>query len=112
MYHDPISRSAEIAVSDLPKEEGEAIIAGFPRHSAISFAGELTHAGYKDIPVSYLACENDLCIPYKNQLEGIELIEKTSGKRVDVTSIASGHCPNISQPQKVINWILNVASNA
>jgi len=112
MYHDRISVSAAITFSDLPKEEGEAWIKKFPRHSAVSFAGELTYAGYKDIPVSYLFCEEDLCIPAKNQREGIELIEKVSGKKVDVTSIKAGHCPTASAPQKVIDWILNVARKA
>lgn len=111
MYHDPISRSAEIAFSDLPKEEGEAWVEKFGRHSAVSFTNELTYAGYKDIPVSYLLCEDDMCIPAKNQREGIELIEKVSGKKVDVTSIKAGHCPIASKPQEVVDWILKVAGN-
>jgi pimeloyl-ACP methyl ester carboxylesterase len=78
-------------------------------HSAISFGGALTYAGYKDIPVSYLFCEDDLTIPAKNQLEGIALIEKESGKKVVVTSIKTGHGPHASAPQKVIDWILDVA---
>lgn len=81
----------------------------FPHHSAVSFAGELTYAGYKDIPVSYLLCEEDLCIPVNIQRQGIDLIEKVSGKKVDVTSIKAGHCPTESAPQKVIDWILDVA---
>ena len=112
MYHDPISRSAEICFSDIPKEEGEAWMKKFPRHSSVSFAGELTYAGYKDIPVSYLLCEDDLCIPAKNQRDGIELIEKESGKKVHVTSIKAAHCPTASESQKVIDWMLDVANKA
>jgi predicted esterase len=109
LYHVRISESAAISFSDLPKEEGEAWIRRLTHHSAVSFAGELTHAGYKDIPVSYLTCEEDICIPVKFQREGIELIEKVSGKKVDVTSIKTGHCPNASAPEKMIDWILDVA---
>ena len=65
MYHDPISRSAEICFSDISQERGEAWMRKFPKHSAVSFTNELTHAGYEDIPVSYLLCEEDLCIPLK-----------------------------------------------
>ena len=112
MYQDPISRTAEISFSDLPKEEGEAWVKKFPKHSAISFAGELTHAGFKDVPVSYLVCEGDLCIPPKIQREEIEMIEKESCRPVDVTSIKAGHCPSGSKPQEVIDWFLDVAGKA
>lgn len=112
MYHDPIEPSAKIAFSDLPQAEGEAWIRRFPKHSAVSFGNELTYAGYKDIPVSYLLCEEDLCIPAKNQKDGIALIEKVSGNKVDVTSIKAGHCPNATAIDKVIAWILDVAGKA
>jgi hypothetical protein len=82
----------------------------FPQHSTACYAGELTHAGYKNIPVSYLLCEDDFVIPAENQRAGINLIEEESGKKVDVTSLKVGHVPNASQPQKVVDWILDVVS--
>ena len=42
-------------------------------------------------------------------MEGIELIERVSERKVDVTRIKTGHCPNASAPEKVIDWILDVA---
>lgn len=108
MYHDPISKSAEICFSDIPQEEGEAWMRKFPKHSAPSFMGELTYPGYKDVPVSYLLCEEDLCIPPRNQQVGIDLIEKESGAKVDVTSLKAGHIPNERQPQVIADWILSV----
>jgi hypothetical protein len=83
-----------------------------PCHSGVCFTNELTYAGYKDIPVSYLTCEEDLVIPLKNQKLGIEKIEKLSGKKVDVTSIKTGHIPPASHPQLVVDWILDVAGKA
>ncbi|KAF2502696.1 alpha/beta-hydrolase [Lophium mytilinum] len=109
MHHVDVSRSAAVTFSDISKEEGEIWIKKFPLHSAVSFTNELTHAGYKTIPVSYLLCEGDLCIPAHKQKAGIELIEKESGKKVDVTYIKAGHCPMISKPQEVVDWILGVA---
>jgi hypothetical protein len=99
-------------LSHLSLEEGEAWVKKFPKHSAVSFAGELTYAGYKDIPVSYLFCEEDLCIPAKIQRAGIEMMEKESGKNVNVTSIKADHCPNFTATQKVVDWILDVAGRA
>ncbi|MCJ1476325.1 hypothetical protein MMC13_004991 [Lambiella insularis] len=112
MYHGQISKSAAITFSDLPPEEGEAWIKRFPRHSAVSFADELTYPGYNDIPISYLFCEDDLCVLPQFQRRAIELIEKESGEKVKVTSIKAGHCPNVSKPQEVIDWILDVAGKA
>jgi hypothetical protein len=112
MYHDPIERSAALCLSDISKERGEAWIRKFSRHSSVSFMGELTYAGYKDVPVSYMLCEEDLCIPPKNQKDGIDLIEEVSGRKVDVTSIKAGHGPTVSQPQAVVDWIVGAAKKA
>lgn len=109
MWQEPVHLWAPITFSDLPQEEGEAWSRKFPPHSAISFGGPLTHAGYKDIPASWLLCEDDLIIPAEYQRKGIERIEEASGAKVDVTSIKAGHCPSASAPQKVIDWILDVA---
>ena len=81
----------------------------FVHHSAISFTGELTYPGYKDVPVSYLFCENDKCIPPSVQQKGIDMIEEASGNKVDVTRINNDHCPSISAPEKVIDWFVSVA---
>ena len=113
MHHNSISKSAAMGFSDLPPEEGEALIKQSPPHSAISFAGELTHAGYKYIPVSWLLCENDLAITAKNQRDAIAMIERDSGKKVHVTSIGSGHMPIASRYlPEVIDWVIDVAQKA
>jgi hypothetical protein len=59
-----------------------------------------------------LFCEEDLCIPAKIQTAEIEMMEKESEKKVNVTSIKANHCPNVTATQKVIDWILNVAGRA
>ncbi len=90
-------------------EEGEAIVRDFAKHSATSFVNELTYAGYKDIPASYLVCEEDLIGPPEVQRAGIEMIEQVSGRKVDVTSVKAGHCPNLTAEKETIEWILSVA---
>ncbi|KAJ2971031.1 hypothetical protein NUW58_g9530 [Xylaria curta] len=102
-------RTAARTFSDLPKEEGLRLQERFALHSAVSFTNPLTHAGYRDVPVSYLHCEEDVVIPSKIQKREIELIEKESGRKVDVTNVKAGHCPNASVPEKVIDWIIDTA---
>ena len=72
----------------------------------------MKHAGYRDIPVSWLFCEQDLCITPTIQKKAIEMIEKESGKKVDVTSIDTGHVPSATRLQEVVEWVSDVAGKA
>lgn len=74
-----------------------------PQHSTVSFGRELRYAAYKDIPVSYLLCKEDAVIPEKVQKDQIGLIEKENSKKVDITSIKTGHGPSASAPQQLID---------
>ncbi|KAI1213257.1 alpha/beta-hydrolase [Annulohypoxylon truncatum] len=110
LYIKNIPAAASVVLSDYSdKAEREALIEMFQVHSSTSFTNELTHAGYKDVPVSYLLCQGDLCILPQTQKGGIEIIEKESGNKVDVTSIKAGHCPNITALEEVVDWIERAA---
>lgn len=111
LMEDPAATAGMIC-QELPPKEGEAIVRDFAKHSAQSFGNELTHAGYKDIPASYLLCEEDLAGPPDLQREMIAVIEEASGRKVDVTSIKAGHCPNLTAEKETIEWVLNVAKKA
>lgn len=104
MSHDPVP-SAEINFSDLSLSEALEWQAKMSEHSTISFAGTLTYAAYKDIPVSYLHCEADKVIPLEFQKGMMEMVEKESGRKVDVHVCNSGHCPNVSMPGRVVEVI-------
>ncbi|KAI1825968.1 alpha/beta-hydrolase [Xylaria intraflava] len=103
-----VTQSAKSSFSDMPEDQAMAWSATFVPHSIMSFTNPLTHAGYKDAPVSYLLCEEDLVIPSELQRKGIDMIERETGKKVDVTSIKTGHCPVISAPQLVVDWLLGL----
>ncbi|KAK5088961.1 hypothetical protein LTR05_003185 [Lithohypha guttulata] len=112
MHHEHPETTARITLSSMSVEKGAEWIRKMPKHSAISFVGELTYPGYKDVPISYLLCEDDLCIPRDVQQAGIDVIERASGKKVDVTSIKADHCPNVTAPQAVVDWVVNVVERA
>jgi len=101
--------SARYSFSDLPLEQALAWNNQFALHSAVSFTNPLTHAGYKDVPVSYLVCEEDIVITSEIQRREIEMIENETGTKVDVTSIKAGHCPTTSVNDQVVDWLLKVA---
>lgn len=112
MYHDAPEATAAVVLNHLPLEEGVTWIKKFPKQSAASFSNEVTYVGYKDIPVSYLLCEEDLCIPATIQKAQIETIERQSGSKVNVTSIKSDHGPNITAVQEMVDWIVDVAKRS
>ncbi|KAK4113193.1 alpha/beta-hydrolase [Canariomyces notabilis] len=109
LYHTNVSAAAQLSFSGFPQEEGEAWIRRFPRHSAASFAGKLTHPGYSDVSVSYLICEKDRVIPPDIQRDGIAMIERESGRKVDVTTVQAGHVPMVNKVREVVDWILHMA---
>ncbi|KAI1110096.1 Alpha/beta hydrolase fold-1 [Nemania sp. NC0429] len=101
---------AKETFSDLPPEKAKRWQNTFSEHSAVSFINPLTHPGYKDVPVSYLLCEDDVVIPPEQQRREIEMVERETGNKVDVTSIRAGHAPTASVPDQVLAWVLDLAS--
>ncbi|KAK8065790.1 alpha/beta-hydrolase [Apiospora hydei] len=108
MHYTDFSKMAERSFSKFPPEEGLVWAHTLVRHSAASFASPLTYAGYKDVPVSYLFCEDDHLIPPFVQQKRIDMIERETGKKVDVTRIDSDHVPTISRTELVIDWIIKL----
>ncbi|RSL62698.1 hypothetical protein CEP53_004681 [Fusarium sp. AF-6] len=108
-YYTDIPKLARVSFTNLPKDEGEFWAAKLVKHSSISFGNPLTYAGFKDVPVSYLLCEDDRAILPQAQRAGIDMIEKESGNKVDVTSIKGDHVAPLSSQNEVVDWIVGVA---
>ncbi|OCL12607.1 alpha/beta-hydrolase [Glonium stellatum] len=106
MYHD-IPKSLPYTLSDLPEAEALAWAERTPQHSAVSFTGELTYPAYKYIPVSYIVCEADKILTPSFQREMVGRIAKESGRDVDVHVCNTGHCPNLSAPEVVVELVVN-----
>ncbi|KAI1330797.1 Alpha/beta hydrolase fold-1 [Xylariaceae sp. FL0255] len=94
--------------SDIPYDQARQLADIFSPHSARSLGDTITYAGYKEVPVSFLLCEDDQTVSPETQKRGIAIIEEESQNKVDVTSIKSGHGPNASNPDKVVDWIVGM----
>jgi hypothetical protein len=101
MVMDPAG-SAAVNFSDLPSEEALSWASKFSEHAAASFGQPLTYAAYKDIPVSYLCCEEDQCITPEMQSGIIARMETEMGGSVDRHSVRAAHCVHVSQPKAVV----------
>ncbi len=103
-------KTAAIIMQTIQLEEATAWVKKFPKHSAVSFMDKLTHPGYKDIPVSYLFCELDQCIPADIQQAEIDMMEKVSGNKVHVTKIQADHCPNFTAMEETVSWVVDLGN--
>ncbi|KIX01401.1 uncharacterized protein Z518_09127 [Rhinocladiella mackenziei CBS 650.93] len=97
---------------DLELDKAVEIVKMMPKHSALSFEGQLTYPAYKYIPASYIFCENDFIIPPDKQREYIERIKRESGKDVDVHTLSTGHGPNVTAPGVLANVIVDIAAKS
>ena len=101
--------NAKFNFSDVPYEEGLEWAKKSSEHSTVSFTGELTYPGYKDVPVSYMFTENDKTVPPEMQRTQIETMERENGKQVVVYAIPTGHFPYVSSPDIVADTIKRAA---
>ncbi|KAJ4244205.1 hypothetical protein NW762_014587 [Fusarium torreyae] len=92
---------APVTFSDLPAEEALKLAKEMVYHSTPSFKEPLTYAGYGDVEVHYIVCEQDQTIPPQFQRAMIEAVETSTGKDVKVHTLDSGHAPTNSQPDNV-----------
>ncbi|KAI0169131.1 alpha/beta-hydrolase [Hypoxylon sp. FL1284] len=107
-----IPKVAALSFSDMPLKEGEYWAKKLVHHSGPSFVSPLTYPGFKDVPVSYLLCLNDLTILLEIQQSGIDMIERETGRKVAVTRIEADHVAPLSHTDKVAKWVLQLANKA
>lgn len=110
MYHDPVELSAKVNFSDISLEEGIKWANRFTWHSALSFGGQCTYAGYEDAAnVSFILCDKDETIKPEFQSKMIreagEARKAKGGGDVKVYHFDSGHCPNASKPKEVAELV-------
>ncbi|KAL6705374.1 hypothetical protein ACN47E_007023 [Coniothyrium glycines] len=99
----------EIFYNDLPEDEQKYWFDRLQSHNLSGFTTPCTAASWKELPTSYLVCEDDLAIPVSAQ-DGMIQGARDAGVEVDVTRIKAGHSPFLSKPEETVNWIRKVAA--
>ncbi|KZF23477.1 alpha/beta-hydrolase [Xylona heveae TC161] len=98
----------EIMYNDLSAEEANSWAAKVQYHAASTFASPLTHAGYLDVPTTYLLCEQDNAIPFPAQQAMVGL----RGDDITFHVCKSSHSPMLSMPEKVVDVIREAAGSS
>jgi predicted esterase len=96
---------------DLPSEEADIYVSLLKPHAFATLTDTTRSAAYKNIPVSYLVCENDRAIPEVGQMAMISSIE-ADGATVEVERIRAGHCVHASHAEEVVDFIRRAAGEA
>jgi hypothetical protein len=107
-----LSSSAPGTINHIPATDAIALLTkiNMTTHATPSFKQSLTYAGYKDVAVNYILCEDDKIIPAPYQEAMIGTIQKAKGseKDVEVHRINSDHVPNVSHPEELLEIIKKI----
>ncbi|RYO84051.1 hypothetical protein DL766_008226 [Monosporascus sp. MC13-8B] len=67
------------------------------------------HAAWCEIPLAYIYTTADMTVPLDYQRNLVEGLEK-AGRKVQTFELATGHCPNFTAPQGVVDVVNKVVS--
>lgn len=88
--------------------ELEAYVASLVRWNGKSMYQAITHCAWRDIPVTYVYTSRDMTVPLDYQKSMVERI-RAEGQTVHTVELATGHCPNLTMTQEVVDIVTNVA---
>ncbi|KAJ4289592.1 hypothetical protein N0V90_010921 [Kalmusia sp. IMI 367209] len=99
----------DIFYNDLPPAERAHWISKVsPTHSFHTKASKATGESWKEIPTSYLICEDDLAIPVFAQEAMTKMVQDMGGD-LSTERFKCSHSPFLSQPDEVVGWMRRVA---
>ncbi|KAH7127397.1 Alpha/beta hydrolase fold-1 [Dactylonectria macrodidyma] len=101
----------ELFYHDLPEEEGNAWVAKLQKQSMKAFTegAEDAYAGWKEVPVWFVATVEDKALPFEVQ-KGFVQKAKDEGGDVTLREIETSHSPMLSKPQETADVILEAVA--
>lgn len=89
--------------------EVEAYLKTFVRWNGKCMYLPIEHAAWRDIPTAYIYATADMTVPIHYQKHFVEILEK-EGRKVQTFELETGHCPNFTDPQGVVDVVNKVVS--
>lgn len=87
--------------------EVEKYISTFKRWNAQCMYQPIQYTAWAEIPVSYIYTTNDMTVPFNYQKSFVETLEK-KGLKVQTFELETGHCPNFTATEEVVNAVKKV----
>jgi homoserine acetyltransferase len=94
--------------NDLAPEVAKHFSAQLTVHPTSAQWTDVSHEAFKEIPVTYLLCENDQALPLEVQKMICGRIE-AMGVKVDYESCSAGHSPFLSMPDQLAEIVEKVS---
>lgn len=90
---------------DLPYQEALLHVASLRQQTLSTFtASDGVYAGWQDVPVWYLICNQDHAMALERQQEMVKRAREAGGT-VTTREIESGHEPFLSRPEEVVEFV-------
>ncbi|KAI4204399.1 MAG: hypothetical protein LQ350_001156 [Teloschistes chrysophthalmus] len=90
--------------------EAEAYVASLVRWNGKAMYQALTNCAWREIPVTYIYTKDDMTVPLDYQKSMTEYMQ-AEGQKVHTVELDTGHCPNVTMTQEVVQVILQVAAH-
>jgi Alpha/beta hydrolase family len=94
--------------NDLAPEDAKHFSAQLTCQPTSAQFTEVSHEAFKEIPITYLLCENDQALPVEVQKMMCDRIE-AMGVKVDYESCSAGHSPFLSMPDQLAEIVEKVS---
>lgn len=88
--------------------ELETYLSSPARWNGKSMYQAVEHCAWREIPVTYIYTTQDMTVPWDYQKSMVERI-RAEGQAVHTVELATGHCPNVTMTQEVVDVITHVA---
>ncbi|KAK3394990.1 Alpha/Beta hydrolase protein [Podospora didyma] len=106
-----LAEPRELFFHDLPEEEGKYWVSQLGKQSVKSLVegGDHAYAGWKDVPVWYLASTEDKALPVQAQRMFVQMA-KDAGGDVTLREVESSHSMMLSKPKETADFIMEAAA--
>lgn len=102
LNNDP--RTLLVGPSEVSDDEVDKYLATFVRWNGKAMYQPIHNSAWREIPVAYIHCTNDMTVPLDYQRSFVEGMEK-AGRPVQTFDLATGHCPNLTATAGIVDAV-------
>ncbi|GAD97684.1 hypothetical protein MGYG_00728 [Paecilomyces variotii No. 5] len=97
--------------NDIEPAQAEDLAKTNVTHNWMAVSGSVTLAPWKDLPTVYIYCLQDRAIKLPLQEHMVEDITTLGSHALETKTVDSGHCPFLSEPQRLLQTIKEVVAS-
>lgn len=95
--------------ADYDEAESKDYLSTLVRWNGKCMYQDITHSAWREIPVTYIHASQDMTVPLDYQKSMVAQM-RADGQKVQTVELNTGHCPNLTATQEVIEVINGIAT--